>query len=353
MAVSQINGATINNAVAGASLVFAAQSATAGNDIIVNVSILDTTKSVTSITDTAGNSYALKASVNNGSSIRIETWAAHSITGNASNVVTVNFSGNTLASAAKEQYSGVSSYGATSTNTGSSRYPQGDCATQDANNWNVTGIAAATSSGDTFTIDLGTLRQNLVPALTTAGVALIDNSEIAQAAHLNNYATLSNSRDWATATLELRSGGSAAAVHDYVGQKPFNPGRTGSLLLFPSNGSLLAVEPTALQGAALTGIPNWGGWLFGNGRASVAYHEEWDMPGIPAVTYSLLSGSLPTGLALSAGSGNVGILSGTPTVAGTYTFTLRAVNVNGTVDKSFTIVISAAAAGGGSYTFLA
>jgi hypothetical protein len=84
-----------------------------------------------------------------------------------------------------------------------------------------------------------------------------------------------------------------------------------------------------------------------------AYHEEWDMPGIPAVTYSLLSGSLPTGLALSTGSGNVGILSGTPTVAGTYTFSLRAANANGTVDKSFTIVISAAAASGGSFTFVA
>lgn len=139
----------------------------------------------------------------------------------------------------------------------------------------------------------------------------------------------------------------------YIGPIPFNPGVTVGVLVFPSNGSLLAVEPTALQGAALTGIPSWGGWIFGNGKVGIAYNEQWDMPGIAAVTYSLLSGSLPTGLALSTGSGNVGILSGTPTVAGTYTFTLRAVNVNGTVDKSFTIVISAAVSGGGSYTFIA
>lgn len=140
---------------------------------------------------------------------------------------------------------------------------------------------------------------------------------------------------------------------DYTGPSPFNPGVVVSVLVFPSNGSLLGVEPINTEGAALTGIPNWGGWIFGNGKVSVAYHEEWDMPGIPGVTYSLLSGSLPTGLALSAGSGNVGILSGTPTVAGTYTFTLRAVNVNGTVDKAFTIVISAApSSGGGSYIFV-
>lgn len=114
-----------------------------------------------------------------------------------------------------------------------------------------------------------------------------------------------------------------------------------------------ALQPKFALGSIVTGTPNWGGWAFGNGMVGIAYNEQWDMPGIPAVTYSLLSGSLPTGLALSAGSGNVGILSGTPTVAGTYTFTLRAVNVNGTVDKAFTIVISAASAsGGGSYIFV-
>jgi hypothetical protein len=140
---------------------------------------------------------------------------------------------------------------------------------------------------------------------------------------------------------------------DYTGPSPFNPGVVVSVLVFPSNGSLLGVEPIGIEGAALTGIPTWGGWVFGNGTAGIAYNEQWDMPGIPGVTYSLLSGSLPTGLALSAGSGNVGILSGTPTVAGSYTFTLRATNSNGTVDKSFTIVIAAApASGGGSYTFL-
>jgi hypothetical protein len=52
--------------------------------------------------------------------------------------------------------------------------------------------------------------------------------------------------------------------------------------------------------------------------------------GTPAPTYSLASGTLPTGLTLSG----TGVLSGTPTVAGTYTFTVQASNIAGSVNSS-------------------
>jgi hypothetical protein len=51
-------------------------------------------------------------------------------------------------------------------------------------------------------------------------------------------------------------------------------------------------------------------------------------------TYSLVSGSLPTGLTLSSG----GVISGTPTSSLNASFTVRATDVNGnTVDRTFTI----------------
>lgn len=86
--------------------------------------------------------------------------------------------------------------------------------------------------------------------------------------------------------------------------------------------------------------PIWGSWSFPAGIANYLYVVTWDMPSSArTVTYSVLSGSLPTGLSLSAGTGNAAQLSGTPTVPGTFTFTLRAVNTFGTVDQAFSITI--------------
>ena len=60
--------------------------------------------------------------------------------------------------------------------------------------------------------------------------------------------------------------------------------------------------------------------------------------GTSPYTWSILSGSLPTGLSLSAGS-----ISGTPTVAGTSNFTVQAQDTKGqTASRALSIVISAA-----------
>jgi hypothetical protein len=307
---------------------------------------------VSTITDTALNTYTLKASVNNGSAIRSEIWYTHAAVHNASNVILVSFSGSTLAAAAYEQYSGPTGSGNTGTNTGTNTHPNVSAATQDISNFVITSLAIASSSGDTLTEDFGgTSRQSIIPAATVAGVVLVEDSSPANALNLFEGGVLNNSRAWACACLELRTGGSLGQVDEPSNTNGPTATVVKSIVLqqFLRN----VDEPIPVVGAIVTGPPNWGSWIFGDGKVGVAYHEEWDMPGIPAVTYSLLSGSLPTGLVLSAGSGNVGILSGTPSVAASYTFTLRAVNANGTADKSFTIVIAAATPTGGSYTFVA
>ena len=94
--------------------------------------------------------------------------------------------------------------------------------------------------------------------------------------------------------------------------------------------------------------PLWGAWSFAGGVVGVAYLQSWDMPTAAlTVVYSVLSGALPDGLALAALAGNQAKISGTPTAAGTFDFTIRAVNAYGTVDQAFSITISAAGGGGG------
>ncbi|HEY9377608.1 MAG TPA: Ig domain-containing protein [Jiangellaceae bacterium] len=60
--------------------------------------------------------------------------------------------------------------------------------------------------------------------------------------------------------------------------------------------------------------------------------------GVPPYTWSVVSGELPPGLALPKGENTI---SGTPTTAGTFTFTVQVTDDLGTTaEKTFTITIS-------------
>lgn len=87
-------------------------------------------------------------------------------------------------------------------------------------------------------------------------------------------------------------------------------------------------------------LPVWTAFTFAPGVVGVAYSQQWDLtPASPPTTYSVVSGSLPTGLSLTSPSGDIGVLSGIPTATGTFSFTLRATNAFGTADKAFTMNI--------------
>ena len=68
---------------------------------------------------------------------------------------------------------------------------------------------------------------------------------------------------------------------------------------------------------------------------------------ITGATWSVSSGTLPDGLALTS---STGAISGTPTKAGTYTFTVRAVYGSQNAEKSFTVNIAQGIIGIGSGT---
>jgi hypothetical protein len=109
-------------------------------------------------------------------------------------------------------------------------------------------------------------------------------------------------------------------------------------------------RPQPFMPAGISNPELWGDFVMPDGFANVAYLSEWycENQNQP-VTYTLLSGALPTGTALTnVGSPPTarGRLSGTPTAQGAFTFTLRATGPTVYGDKSFTVNIGPAPASG-------
>ena len=250
MAITATTGQTASNTTAGTSLAAAAFSATAGQHLLVAVALATTTASVSTITDTAGNTYARQSTITNGTSVVVELWAATGITGNASNVVTVTFSASTLAAIAIEEYSGlVSSYfGTPATATGTGTWPVASLTTVDGGSWTVAAIGFACSSGDTFSQWEGTIRQSVVPSLTSVGVALVDNAPGGDGT-IPTGAGLSASRAWAAAAVEMRTHATAIVYAEYAGILPV-PSTT--LVPRPVNGLVQYIEPLRERGSLTT-----------------------------------------------------------------------------------------------------
>ncbi len=80
------------------------------------------------------------------------------------------------------------------------------------------------------------------------------------------------------------------------------------------------------------------------GSTGTPYSFTFGATGTAPITWSVASGTLPTGVTLNA---STGALSGTPTVAGAYTFAVQASNAGGTTPptSNFTITIAVAVQG--------
>lgn len=93
--------------------------------------------------------------------------------------------------------------------------------------------------------------------------------------------------------------------------------------------ALCQVTPETLQAPSviITALPG--------GKVGEAYSRTLAARGSAPITWSLESGSLPAGLTLS---GNT--ISGTPTAAGTFTFTVKASNAAGSDSRELSIVIA-------------
>jgi formylglycine-generating enzyme required for sulfatase activity len=75
-----------------------------------------------------------------------------------------------------------------------------------------------------------------------------------------------------------------------------------------------------------------------NGTVGTVYSQTLAATGKTPITWTTESGTLPAGLSLA---GTTGVISGTPTEAGTSSFTIKATNVAGNNTKQFSIIIAA------------
>jgi hypothetical protein len=80
--------------------------------------------------------------------------------------------------------------------------------------------------------------------------------------------------------------------------------------------------------------PSWSDNALATPIAGVAYSDSVSATNSPS--YSVSSGSLPSGISLNSSSGAV---TGTPTVSGSYSFTITASNGDGSVSQSFSWTI--------------
>ena len=128
-----------------------------------------------------------------------------------------------------------------------------------------------------------------------------------------------------TASLTLPSG---VTLSDTTKLYVFNEQYNGDKLTDYAS-ALCQVTPETLQAPSviITALPD--------GKVGEAYSRTLAATGSVPITWSLESGSLPAGLTLS---GNT--ISGTPTAAGTYTFTVKASNAAGSDSRELSIVIA-------------
>jgi YVTN family beta-propeller protein len=98
-------------------------------------------------------------------------------------------------------------------------------------------------------------------------------------------------------------------------------------------GSVSVISALAVAPAITTGsLPA--------GTAGSAYGSTVDASGYPAPVFTVSSGTLPGGVVLDA---TTGAISGTPTAAGSATFTITATNSAGTDSRTFTVTVVPAA----------
>jgi uncharacterized protein with beta-barrel porin domain len=134
------------------------------------------------------------------------------------------------------------------------------------------------------------------------------------------------------AGLALSAGGTLAGTPTVAGSFDFTVRATDANGFSGEQAYTLAIVAPAIAVTPAT---------LSSGTGGTAYSQAFEASGgVAPYGYSLASGALPAGLSLSA----AGTLSGTPTVAGDFDFTVRATDANGfTGEQAYTLSIAAPA----------
>ncbi len=108
---------------------------------------------------------------------------------------------------------------------------------------------------------------------------------------------------------------------------------TGGATLGTQNTAVLTIADNDVAPTTAPTITSGSSTTFTQGTAG---SFQVTATGNPAPTFSVTSGTLPTGVTLSSS----GLLSGTPTQSGTFTFTIRATNSAGAANQTFTLTVN-------------
>lgn len=120
------------------------------------------------------------------------------------------------------------------------------------------------------------------------------------------------------------------------------PTETGDFSVAVSSSGEGSIDITILFHVGSSGVaPTWTDNTLGALQQGTAFGDGVVATGDPTIVYAVTSGTLPAGLALDTATGAV---TGTPTSAGAYDFTITATNDYGHVDQNFAGTIAAASA---------
>ena len=188
---------------------------TAGNTVVVGLSIKTATRTLTSVvgSDATSRFYQYTPLTCNGSSICV----TQAVCFNCPALTTVKptWSGTTVFATTVEEYSGVGSIGIYAVNTGSSTNPSVSLTTSDANNWVVAATANLGSTGIPThgTGAVGNLRDANRTGTTSSHVAGAANDNTAASPGAVANTVTITSGVWAAVGTELRS---VAAPQQYI-----------------------------------------------------------------------------------------------------------------------------------------
>jgi hypothetical protein len=118
----------------------------------------------------------------------------------------------------------------------------------------------------------------------------------------------------------------------------------GKFVAVDNSGKMAYSSGYSGTGGSGSGSPSITTASLQGGTVGTPYRQTLTASGGTPITWSRDSGSLPGGLSLSSN----GTISGTPTTAGTSTFTVKATNSAGSVTKTLSIVITLSGGGTGS-----
>lgn len=195
----------------------------------------------------------------------------------------------------------------------------------------------SSSYSDTVTFtnttnDVGdTVRSVSLAVLPSAPVINSPATAVATVGQLFSYQITATNNPTSFNATGLPVGLGVNTATGLISGTPTASGGPYSVTLSASNGA----TGTATLGLTLLKAP-----AFSNGpppaaTINTAYSFAYTATGYPAPAFSVTGGALPVGLTLTT----AGLLSGTPTLGGTYTGTVSLANSSGTVTQNFTITV--------------